>query len=514
MKISSRIYKISRWIHKYFGLLLLLFLFWMSVSGVLLNHPQTFRKISLPSWAVPEAYHPENWNRSTLKGVVNVKPDSLLLYGNQGVFITNSIKENISPFMKGEFPVEAWEKRTNHVVFDKKYNRILAATNKGLYYTLPLKNNWIKLELPSSYTPIKKIIKLPHNWLLVTDSEFFVSPNAQKLDFKIFTPNRNTEETSVSLITLFFQLHDGSIWGLPGRLLWDLFGLALAFLCVSAFYIWYYPKRWKRSFKRKNIAIPAKEKQKRSFHFKYHKKIGWYLAIPLILITLTGMFLRPPLLVSLIGGKIEKKWYPAITNNNAWYHKIRNGFYDSENEKIVLDCSDGIWSGTLEQSFEKQRLPLRIFAMGATVFEEEKPGTWLVGSFGGLHEFNIKNQYNKSLLPQIQRARRGAPGNILVTSYVRFSEQESYVLGHYKGLCYLDGTSAHSEIKMPETIKKAYKMPLWNFLFELHNARIFKGWVGAFYMLIIPLGGLLCLLIMLSGIYDYWFTRKKKSWRT
>jgi len=35
----KRFFHISRWLHKYVGLLLILFLMWMSISGVLMNHP-------------------------------------------------------------------------------------------------------------------------------------------------------------------------------------------------------------------------------------------------------------------------------------------------------------------------------------------------------------------------------------------------------------------------------------------------------------------------------------------
>jgi hypothetical protein len=34
------LFKISKWLHKYIGLVLLLFLMWMSISGVLMNHPE------------------------------------------------------------------------------------------------------------------------------------------------------------------------------------------------------------------------------------------------------------------------------------------------------------------------------------------------------------------------------------------------------------------------------------------------------------------------------------------
>jgi len=46
-------------------------------------------------------------------------------------------------------------------------------------------------------------------------------------------------------------------------------------------------------------------------------------------------------------------------------------------------------------------------------------------------------------------------------------------------------------------------MPLWNWLFEIHNGRFFKDLIGEWYILIVPLGSLLFVLITLSGVYDW-----------
>lgn len=56
-------------------------------------------------------------------------------------------------------------------------------------------------------------------------------------------------------------------------------------------------------------------------------------------------------------------------------------------------------------------------------------------------------------------------------------------------------------------------MPLWNYLFEIHNGRFFKDLVGDWYLLIIPLGSLLFILITLSGVYDWLYLRvlRKRS---
>lgn len=41
----------------------------------------------------------------------------------------------------------------------------------------------------------------------------------------------------------------------------------------------------------------------------------------------------------------------------------------------------------------------------------------------------------------------------------------------------LDGVPITS-FGMPEQIRSSYRMPLWNYLFEIHNGRFSKGWIG------------------------------------
>ncbi len=486
----------------------------MSISGVLLNHPKQIEQFSVPGFLVPKNYHPANWNRSSLKGIVqteNLKADSIILFGNQGVFIADSVMGGITPFMNGDFPEAARKRRTNQVIIDKKFGRLLAATNSGLFSCNINSSIWQEIHLPENEDELRKILILPNEFVVISESAFYTSEIKKELQFKRLVPGKKDRVTSKPLFSVFFELHDGSIWGLPGRLIWDAAGIVLFFLCVSAFYIWYYPKKWKRRYKRKQRRASYREKKSYSFLFRYHKKLGWYFAILLIVIFVTGAFLRPPLLITIARGKVNKKWYPAIENKNPWHHKIRNAFYDSEKDQLVLDCGDGIWAGKLGKSFEKQKLPIRIFAMGATVFEEEKPGIWLLGSFGGLQRYHVAQHKTESLLQIEETPRRGGPGSLLVTSFIQIPDNGNYVLGHYKGLCDLKGNPVPKILEVPQFIKDNYKMPLWNFLFELHNARIFRGWIGGFYMLIIPLGGILGTLILLSGVFDYWFVKRKKK---
>ena len=511
--MKKRIYKISRWIHKYFGLLILLFMGWMSLSGVLLNHPDLIQNISVHRSLVPKQYQPENWNRSSLKGI-EYMDDSLLIYGRQGVFLSHDNGKTCTPFMKGEFPTSALGKRSNHLYYSQKEKILLCATNQGCYTYDFNQHKWNKLSLPKGDESIVKILNTGNHYLLVSKSDVYQSSgNKDKLQFEKLSLQKKIYSTNISLIQVFFQFHDGSIWGLPGRLLWDLAGLVLFFLCISAFYIWYYPKKWKRRYKKKGRRASHSEKNARNFFFKYHKKLGWYFAILLIVITFTGMFLTPILMMTLVNGNVNSKYYPAIKNENPWNHKIRNALYDSQKNQLVLDCSDGVWTGSYDskEEFEKIKLPVRIFGMGTTVFREEKPGSWLVGSFGGLHRIDKESDSSEKILQSKKDNNSGRPASTFVTGYQMLPDGKQYILGHYKGICNEKGEKQTDVLPMPDHIIKNSKLPLWNYMFELHNARIFRGLLGGFYMLIIPLGGLLCLLILLAGILDYWLTKPKKK---
>ena len=51
--MKKKVYKISKWFHKYLGLVLILFLIWESLSGILMNHPELISSISVSKMVSP-----------------------------------------------------------------------------------------------------------------------------------------------------------------------------------------------------------------------------------------------------------------------------------------------------------------------------------------------------------------------------------------------------------------------------------------------------------------------------
>ncbi len=71
----------------------------------------------------------------------------------------------------------------------------------------------------------------------------------------------------------------------------------------------------------------------------------------------------------------------------------------------------------------------------------------------------------------------------------------------------------HLHFAMPDEIRSQSRISLWNTLFELHNGRIFEQFIGPSYWLIIPLGGILLLIITLSGTINWLRRHRRKALR-
>lgn len=509
----KRFFHISRWLHKYVGLLLILFLMWMSVSGVLMNHPHLIAGASVPGWLVPGHYLPDNWNRSAITSVVFERSDSSIAYlgGKIGVYRSVAGRVDPEPLSRG-FPDEAFYAKTNHLFMHGQgaNSSLFAATDGGLYRTDTSTETWERIPLGTERARVVKLLETKDALHIFTDSDLFTM-DLSDADSKP-TPvhlEREGPQDRVSKVKLFFDLHGGEVWGLPGRLLFDLAGVVLFYLSFSAFYAWYYPRKLKQRRTRGKPRPAAWQGGLFRFIHKYHLKLGIWVAAILLLIGGTGLFMRPPLLAVLMGD-VPRGWYPGPLPENAWESKIQNALHDSVNDKFIIQASDGLWQAPADLSvaFREIELPTPIFVMGATVFDADDAGRYSVGSFGGLYDYDpatgdVTDRLNGEQAPPVSVMR---PAELMITASFRTPDGTELINTHEGGLMRLDGGPTTS-FGMPEQIRSRYRMPLWNYLFEIHNGRFFKGWIGEWYILIVPLGALLFLLVTISGVYDWLYKR-------
>ncbi len=503
----------SKWLHKYIGLGIILFLMWMSISGILLNHPDLIANVSVPGWLVPEQYHIKNWNRSSLVSLVYSKRDVNLVFagGKQGVWRSVDGGKTFSRYEQN-FPQSLYYKKTRHLFLqeDRAPYYLLAATDGGLYANDLQSGLWRPVKLGSEREAVKKILLVKGKVLVFTESNVYLSPMNPLRFRKVALPIVTVERT-VSLVDLFFHLHDGRVWGLPGKLLFDMAGLIIFFLSLSAFYIWYFPKKLRRRRNRQRLKSSKEKTRLFQVMFKYHLKLGIWAAAILLIIGTTAFFMRPPFLAIIADGSIPASWYPGLLAQNPWEGKIHNALYDAVEDKIIINASDGNWiaSADFSQPFNRYNLKAPLFVMGATVFDAYGTGGYLIGSFNGLYHLeratgHAVNMQSGKIAKEWSNVR---PAEYMVTGYFKTPAGEEFITAHQQGLIALSDAFGKDGFRMPAELAENASMPLWNYMFEIHNGRFFKGIIGQWYILIAPLGALLFVLISLTGIYDWLFLK-------
>lgn len=479
----------------------------MGFSGVLLNHPRLIAGFSVPGWLIPGHYHLRNWNRSSLIKMVfsQRRPETGFLCGKQGVWQTDDGARTFQPLKDG-FPDSRFYGKTNDILLiERGSSSLLAGTDGGLYACDPAVGKWRKIALDEETERVVKILAVEDKIVAFTPSHAYVSP--ADLRFTPLPLPRDPPQHRVSWIRLVFELHSGAIWGTGGRLIYDLAGVALIFLSASGLYLWYFPRR--RKPKDRPAGKSAGMKVFKSF-YRYHLKLGIYFAPVLLFIGFTGLLMRPPLL-AVLQGSFDSSYYPGFCGDNSWEEKIHNALYHPARKQIIIEAADGIWAAPsdLGRPFVEIKLPVPVFVMGSTVFEADGAGI-LVGSFNGIFRIDLESGKAACLLTAREAVNVSPvrPADFMVTGYVKTPAGEELVAGHQQGLLALEGVDMAGRFAMPHEMDK--RMPLWNYLFELHNGRIFQGWIGKWYILIAPLGSLLFILVTLSGVLD-WYRRKNKQ---
>lgn len=484
-------------IHKWIGIIISLVVILMSASGILLNHPELINKISVHKSLVPQHYHLSNWNRSTLKGNLNLDT-SVYIYGRQGIFLTNSSGSDFTEVSVNGYPESARLKRTNDLkaYISDKDTMLIAACNGGLFQSSISYISWSQIELPSS-APIIKIIPNNDGIYVFSDSDAFLySPKNGNISKQNLNRNHKTE--TMPLVEFVFMLHDGRAWGIPGKILFDVAGLVLIFLAISGLYIWLKPKSMKKQKSKKSTKTLK-------WNFRKHLKLGFWFVLPILIISSTGIFMRPPLII-LLSGEVPVSLFPGFLSENIWNHKIRNVFWDSQRDVFVIDAKDSYFTGDFRDGFDKALPPIPIFPMGATVFTEEN-GKYIIGSFLGLFECDLESGRVVDLVAKETANIENPfmPGKNMITGMALMPSGERLIATHDIGLI-------NSEtFAMPKSIAENYQMPLWNYMFELHNGRLFKSMIGGSYILLVPLSGILLLMVTLSGLYRY---LKKKAFKS
>lgn len=538
--------------HRWLGLVLSVFMLVFCVSGIILNHLEVFSGCEVSRKWLPASYYIKNFNNGVVKGTVVKKSaahslssencDSVLAYGCAGVFLTDSRLSTWQDFNAG-LPESIDERNVRHVV-KAKDGSLWCAALRDVYRYDENSHRWKKVELPGNEERIMDVALAKDSMTVValTRSRVFTivpfvqygeivkigksSSETYRVESKII-PAPKKYEPKTTLFKLVWHLHSGEFFGLPGKLVVDAIALVLIVLSITGILLFILPYGIRRAKK-----LAAKARMKRlgkqfAWNMKWHNKIGYVTIVLTLWIAITGMCLRPPLMVPLVLSKLPQA---VGEDGNVWQDKLRAIRWDAVQGDWLVSTSEGFLRVDEDFSQAPKMLPddecPKLSPMGVTVFESDGKGGWIVGSFRGIYRWNPVNHSLNQILdyftgkPSEETSMIPISDNLVCGYSEDFLGGKALVFDFAKGvedakgqavaLCNDEPKTSRNEESMSDLICETAPMSLWNVALELHVGRCYSPFLGPLSDLFVFLSGLLITLVLLSG-YIISHRRRKKA---
>lgn len=538
--------------HRWLGLVLSVFMLVFCVSGIILNHREVFSGCEVSRKWLPASYHIKNFNNGVVKGTVVKKSaahslssencDSVLAYGCAGVFLTDSRLSTWQDFNAG-LPESIDERNVRHVV-KAKDGSLWCAALRDVYRYDENSHRWKKVELPGNEERIMDVALAKDSMTVValTRSRVFTivpfvqygeivkigksSSETYRVESKII-PAPKKYEPKTTLFKLVWHLHSGEFFGLPGKLVVDAIALVFIMLSITGILLFILPYGIRRAKK-----LAAKARMKRlgkqlAWNMKWHNKIGYVTIVLTLWIAITGMCLRPPLMVPLVLSKLPQA---VGEDGNVWQDKLRAIRWDAVQGDWLVSTSEGFLRVDEDFSQAPKMLPddecPKLSPMGVTVWESDGKGGWIVGSFRGIYRWNPVNHSLNQILdyftgkPSEETSMIPISDNLVCGYSEDFLGGKPLVFDFAKGvedakgqavaLCNDEPKTSRNEESMSDLICETAPMSLWNVALELHVGRCYSPFLGPLSDLFVFLSGLLITLVLLSG-YIISHRRRKKA---
>jgi hypothetical protein len=505
---TNTILKKLRKFHKWPGIVITLFVILFSLSGIFMNHRDLISAIDIKRSLLPEDYSYQNWNKGAVKSVFQLSPDSALVYGNIGIWLTTDRFQTFQDWNAG-FP-DGTDNRKISKMLKTPDRKLFAGTYFGLYQYDFDRRIWQKKQLPIAEDRITDLILRENELVVQTRSSLMKSPDGVNFQ-PLGIPAPEGYDGKASLFKTLWLLHSGEIWGSVGKLVVDLFGVAILIISLTGLMHFIFPKWLKRRRERKKDN--AKLVSARNTNLRWHNRLGWIFIPFLMFVTLTGMFLRPPLLIAIANSTVSPIPGTVLNAPNPWYDKLRRVLYDEQQHIFLFSTNDGIFF--TDENFQEpmRRLPGEppVSVMGCNVLEKKGETTYLVGSFNGLF---LWNPMTGQLLDYLSGNRYKAPvvagppiSNDMVDGWFADPAGNEFYFDYNRGVLPIRNNAGFGEMSN-EIIQKS-PISLWNLSLEVHTGRIFEPILGMFYVLYVPLAGICILIVLVSGFFIWWMGYRK-----
>ena len=517
IKTKQRRHRRLRWVHKWGGLFFTLFLIIFALSGIVLNHRVALSEVDVPRSVLPPEYRMEHWNLGAVKGTLRVSSDSILLYGENGLWLTDSSRACFSRFERGM--CSGADNRLVANVVRTHSGQLFAVTTFDAYQWNHSTQSWQRLT--ERFAPSDRMTDAAvkgDTLVLQSRSELFLATAPYTHFERIHLKAPTNAPLGRFTFRTLWMLHSGELFGAWAQYFVDFLGVILIVLCFTGVVLAFFPKLLKRQRKRQP---EGKSVLRRVFKFslQLHNKLGVYLLAFLLLLTLTGMCLRPPLLVALATLKHRPLPLTHEDNPNPWWDNLRMIRYDQWHNRWLLQTPFGFFTTP-----DLHTAPTKLFHeppvgfMGTNVLQQEDADHWIAGSFSGLYRWDARTGESWNLytgqryvapkhqgIPDFTYSVSGYSTDLgarpVVFDYNRGAE---YALGgvqkaaadddRQEFVCYRRADFS----EMPEQVQDG-RLSLWRVALETHTGRIYTFLPNIVIQLFIFLSGTFLLTVLISG---------------
>ncbi|MBN1197746.1 MAG: PepSY domain-containing protein, partial [Bacteroidales bacterium] len=356
---------------------------------------------------LPKGYRYDNWNLAAIRRGVPWGTDSLLIFGNVGIWLTDKSFSGFSDLNAG-FPNGIDNRKITSVSIDPATG-IHAGTLFGLYRFDQEERLWINVNLPVKEERIVKVLAKGDSLVVMTRSHLLVnrihdtiqaSRNHRELSVRydgskspdagtgyafsvVRVPSATDDDGNTGLFRTLWVIHSGEIYGLAGKLIVDAIGVVFILLCITGLIYFFLPYRLKQlrdDFRRSRL------KRINRTTLRWHNSIGSWAILLLVLTTLTGMFLRPPLLIPIANARVGKIPFTELDDPNPWFDRFRDLLYDKASRRWLVASSEGIYYTDEQFTTRLKPFPVQppVSVMGINLFRQIDSTRFIVGSFSGI----------------------------------------------------------------------------------------------------------------------------------
>lgn len=517
IKTKQRRHRRLRWVHKWGGLFFTLFLIIFALSGIVLNHRVALSEVDVPRSVLPPEYRMEHWNLGAVKGTLRVSSDSILLYGENGLWLTDSSRACFSRFERGMRP--GADNRLVANVVRTHSGQLFAVTTFDAYQWNHSIQSWQRIT--ERFAPSDRMTDAAvkgDTLVLQSRSELFLATAPYEHFERIHLKAPTNAPLGRFTFRTLWMLHSGELFGAWAQYFVDFLGVILIVLCLTGVVLAFFPKLLKRQRKRQP---EGKSVLRRVFKFSLplHNKLGVYLLAFLLLLTLTGMCLRPPLLVALATLKHRPLPLTHEDNPNPWWDNLRMIRYDRHHHRWLLQTPFGFFTtSNLHSAPTKLDHEPPVGFMGTNVLQQEDADHWIAGSFSGLYRWNARTGESWNLYTgqrYVAPKHQGIPDfTYSVSGYSTDLGARPVVFDYNRGAEYALGGAKKAATDddeqefvcyeradfsvMPEQVQDG-RLSLWRVALETHTGRIYTFLPNIVIQLFIFLSGTFLLTVLISG---------------